>query len=431
MNKLQNAIIAVVVSVFVALNLYLLYSDKSVIPKTVYVSDYETMSANEYREELPKEGFVAPAETFTVYTDDSNTIDTWLVDVGDTVSAGDELASLQTEQADGQRAVWESEKEALLAQQNAIRSTIADLNSGDQTDNSNSSKSDRAQADEDTKVELNVNVNVDVNQKGSYAQAVAEAERELADIDRRLKVVESQLDQNPSNPALISPADGIIARINSENDRPTIVIYSNEQVIETYAEDEEWSRIAAGDAAVMNAKGTDAPVEGSVEAVDQVPAQPGEFLDAYKKLADKTVTNPLAYYKVRLNANGEPIPAPFGTHVNTVITTNAAQNAAAVPSAWVTGAGTERASVWRLDENGYAAVTEVAVPFEHLDRSVVTEGVAAGDVVVYDKAIRDQENAPRVFFPMPVDFPAKAEWKAFGWKNYFSVLLMKKQYTGS
>ncbi|WJY26478.1 efflux RND transporter periplasmic adaptor subunit [Sporosarcina trichiuri] len=430
MNKLQNAAIAVVVSVFVALNLYLLYSDKSIIPKTVYVSDYETMTANEYKEELPKEGLIAPAETFTVYTDDSNTIDTWLVSPGDTVSAGDELASLQTEQADGQRAVWESEKEALLAQQSAIRSTISDLESGDQSDSSNSSKSDRAQADEDTKVELNVNVNVDVSQKGSYAQAVAEAERELADIDRRLKVVESQLDQNPGNPSLISPADGVIARINSENDRPTIVIYSDEQVIETFAEDEEWSRIEPGDVAVMSAKGTDAPLNGSVDAVDQVPAQKDEFLDAYKKLADKPVTNPLAYYKVQLNAGGEQIPAPFGTHVNTVITTNAAQNAAAVPSKWMMGTGTEGAYVWRLDENGYAAATQVNAPFDYLDRTVVTEGVTAGDVVVYDKAIRDQGSAPRVFFPMPADFPSKAEWKAFGWKNYFSVLLLKKEYTG-
>lgn len=426
MNKFTNTAIGVVVSVFVALNLYLMYSEKSVIPKSVYVGEYEHMSVKEYKEVLPKEGLVAPAEIFTVYTNDSNAIDTWLVREGDAVTTGDELATLQTEQADGQRAVWESEKEALLTQQSTIRSTISDLESGDKTDSSNSSKSDRTQSDDDTKVELNVDVKVDVNQTGSFAQAIAEAERDLADTERRLKVVESQLDQNSSTPALISPTDGVVARIISESDQPKIVVYSNEQVVETYAEDEEWSRLANGDAAVLDAKGTEGTLKGSVESIDQVPATPNEFLEAYKTLADKKVTNPLAYYRVRLIAADGEVPAPFGTHVNTVITTNIAQNAAAVRTKWLTDAGQDKASVWKLDENGYAVAAEVVTPFEYLNRTVVTEGLAEGTVVVHEKSIRDQESAPRVFFPMPLDMPTKAEWKAFGWKNYFKVLLLKQ-----
>lgn len=426
MNKTTNLAIAIVVSVFVSLNLYLMYSEKSVIPKSVYVSNYERLAVKEYKEVMPKDGLVAPAETFTVYTNDSNTIDSWLVREGDAVTAGEELATLQTEQADGQRAVWESEKEALQTQQSTIRSTISDLETGDKTNSSNSSKSDRTKTDDDTKVELNVDVKVDVNQTGSYAQAIAEAERDLADTERRLKVVESQLEQNSSSPALVSPTDGVVARITSESDQPKIVIYSNEQVVETYAEDEEWSKIANGNPVVLDAKGVEGTLDGKIESIDQVPATPNEFLDAYKALADKKVTNPLAYYKVRLKANEEEVPAPFGTHVNTVITTNVAQNAAAVRTKWLTDAGKDRAFVWRLDENGYAAATEVTTPFEYLNRSVVAEGLAAGDVVVYDKSIRDQESAPRVFLPMPMDMPTKAEWKAFGWKNYFKVLLLKQ-----
>lgn len=426
MNKTTNAVIAIVVSVFVALNLYLMYSEKSVIPKSVYVSEYEQMSAKEYKEKLPKDGLVAPAETYTVYTSESNAIDTWLVREGDGVTTGQELASLQTGQADGQRSVWESEKEALLTQQNSIRSTISDLESGDKTNSSDSSKSDRTQTDDDTKVELNVQVKVDVNQTGSYAQAVAEAERDLADTERRLKVVESQLDQNSATPALISPIDGVVARINNENDKPTVVIYSNAQVIETYAEDEEWSRLAIDDPAVLEAKGTEGTFEGSIESVDQVPAQSNEFLEAYKTLADKKVTNPLAYYKVRLNTGEQGVPAPFGTHVNALITTNTAQNAVAVRSAWLSNAGTDRASVWSLDKDGYASARKVEEAFEHLNRTIVTQGVAAGEIVVYDKSLRDQESAPLVFFPMPTDLPEKADWKAFGWKNYFKVLLLKQ-----
>lgn len=241
-----------------------------------------------------------------------------------------------------------------------------------------------------------------------------------------MKVVESQLEQNTTSPALVSPTEGVVARIMNESDQPKIVIYSNEQVIETYAEDEEWSRLAISDPAVLDVNGTEGTVEGAVESVDKVPAVENEFLAAYKALADKKVTNPLAYYKVHLSTNGEVIPAPFGTHVNTVITTNTAQNAAAVRSKWLTKVGTEEAFAWRLDEKGYAKTTKLATQFEHLDRTVVTEGLAKGDVVVYNKSIRDQESAPSVFFPMPTYMPEKAEWKAFGWRNYFKVLLLKQ-----
>lgn len=429
MNKtLMNVVIAVVVSVFLALNLYLLYSEKSVIPKSVYVNQHERMSANEYKEVLPKEGLIAPAEVFTIFADERNAIDTWLVEEGTPVTAGEELASLQTEEAEGQRAMWESEKDAIQTQQNTIRSTISTLEMTDTTNSSDSSNSDKTQADEDTKVELNVDIKVDVNQTGSYDQAIAEAERDLADATRRLQVVESQLEQSPDIPALVSPVNGTVARIDSEGTRPTIVIYSNEQVIETYAEDEEWSELEKGDSVLMAAKGTEGTTDGSVQSVDKIPAQSDEFLDAYKELAKKQVTNPLAYYKVRLSTDGQKIQAPFGTHVKTVITTNLAQNAAAVQSRWVTDMNEENAFVWRLDESGYAATVAIETPFEHLDHRVVTSGVVAGDVVVHDKSIRDQESAPRVFFPMPTDMPTKEEWKAFGWKNYVKVLLLKETY---
>lgn len=426
MNKTSNITISIVVSIFIALNLYLLYSDKSVIPKSIYVHEYERISLRDYKENIAKDGIVAPAEMYTVYTTENIAIDTWLVREGDAVTTGQELASLQTEQSDGRRSVWKSEKEALLTKQNSIRSTISDLESGNQTNSSNSSESDRAQADDDAKIELNVQVKVDVNQTGSYAQAIAEAKRDLTDTELRLKVVESQLANNLTKTALISPIDGVIARINNENDKPTIVIYSNAQVIETYAEDEEWSRLAIDDLAVLEAKGAEGTFEGSIESVDQVPAQPNEFLEAYKTLADKKVTNPLAYYKVRLNTGEQGVAAPFGTHVSALITTNTAQNAAAVRSAWLSNAGTDRASVWSLDKDGYASARKVEEAFEHLNRTVVTQGVGAGDIVVYDKSLRDQESAPLVFFPMPTDLPEKADWKAFGWKNYFKVLLLKK-----
>ena len=67
MSKLGNIAVAIVISCFIAANAILLFSEKSIIPKTVYVDDYERLTAGSYTEELPKEGLVAPVNSSFVY----------------------------------------------------------------------------------------------------------------------------------------------------------------------------------------------------------------------------------------------------------------------------------------------------------------------------------------------------------------------------
>ena len=54
MSKKTNIAVAIVISSFLAMNLYLLFSDKSVIPKSVHVDRYERMTANDYQQEACK-----------------------------------------------------------------------------------------------------------------------------------------------------------------------------------------------------------------------------------------------------------------------------------------------------------------------------------------------------------------------------------------
>ena len=64
MSKKTNIAVAIVISSFLAMNLYLLFSDKSVIPKSVYVDRYERMAANACQQELGKEGLIAPPKLY-------------------------------------------------------------------------------------------------------------------------------------------------------------------------------------------------------------------------------------------------------------------------------------------------------------------------------------------------------------------------------
>ena len=108
------------------------------------------------------------------------------------MTVGDEIAILQTERAEGQRAVWEAELEALQQQTSSVRSMISGLESERKKAQSDSSsnvkrKDNVSENTTDTKVEvgLNVDVQVDVKQDGSFAQAIAAAEQDLAEIERQ------------------------------------------------------------------------------------------------------------------------------------------------------------------------------------------------------------------------------------------------------
>ena len=129
MYKFLNIAVAIGVSALLATNLYLLFSEKTVIPKSIYVNKYERLTTADYSEELSKEAFIAPMETYTVYIGSDDAVESWLVTEGDEVYASDELALLNTERADGQRNTWEAERTALLQQEDEVRDLLSDLSS--------------------------------------------------------------------------------------------------------------------------------------------------------------------------------------------------------------------------------------------------------------------------------------------------------------
>ena len=337
MNKVTNIAVTVAISAFLAVNFYLLFSDKSIITKSVYVDRYERMTSGDHREELQKEGFIAPEETYTVYVGNDDTIESWLVKEGDPVTVGDELAILQTERAEGQRAVWEAEREALQQQASSVRSMISSLEyerEEAQSDSSSNVNREDNVSDSTTEttveVGLNVDVQVDVKQDGSFAQAIAAAEQDLAEIERQQTVVDAQLSQNPGRPALISPVDGIVSKVTRTGSTLSVDIFSSQKVIVTYAKNDEWQKIKNGDKVLIQVDGIENALEGTVISVSLAPAIDNEWLQAYKILDATKVKNPLAYYEVRILTDATDQSVPFGTNVNAIVIVNEALDAISV-----------------------------------------------------------------------------------------------------
>ncbi|MGB3261056.1 efflux RND transporter periplasmic adaptor subunit [Paenisporosarcina sp.] len=428
MNKWITIGISVAVSAFLGANAILLFSDKSVISKDVYVHDYERLATGNFEESLPKESLVAPLDTTTVYVESEDTIQDWLVKEGDAVKAGDELATLNTSTADEQREVWESEKEALERQVTEINATISSLQSDRATAQSTSSSTGNATDnvtentdDQTVNVDVNVDVGVDVSQDGAFAQAIAEAEQKLSEVNQQLQVVDAQLAQEGAA-AIISPVEGIVSTIRDKNDRLAIEIYSIDKIIVTYATDEQWQDVQVDDRVRLQADGMEQSIEGTVTQVSQVPAQDSEFLTAYKALDPKDHKNPLAYYEVRIQPKELITNLPFGNNTNAMVLVNEAQQAVAVQSAWLNNRFDNKATAHVVNKYGYAVKTPITIAFDLKTRSVITEGLKAGSVVVYEPQINDYRYAPAIFYPMPMESPSWESAKAFGWKNYLKYL---------
>jgi HlyD family secretion protein len=431
LNKPWNIAVAVAITAFIATNLTLLYGEKSLIPKYVYAPETERMVAADYAEKLPKEAFVVPDTVYTAYVDSDATVEEWLVKEGEPVTAGQPIAKLDTGRMESQRSVWLSEQSALEAQESELESTLSQLEQERRSaqSDSNSNTNERfgnSGGDNDSPiVDLSVDVTVDVPQEGAYAHAITAVENQLSDIRRQLTVVGAQLEQTGESPSLVSPVEGTVAKVHRQGEHLAVDVYAPERTILTYAAGDEWQDIQQGDRVYIQAPGLDAAIEGSVDSVSEVEAPESKWLDTYRKLDKREVSNPLAYYEVRILPNADVSTLPFANNVNAVIYTEEAFDAVAVKTDALTGKYMDEAIATVINGDGYAVSVPVITPLDWKGQSIITDNLYAGDFVItgpiYDRNI----SPPAIILPMPLEWPSKEEWKAHDWRDYMRFILFR------
>ena len=418
MNKRMSITVAIIISLFIAVNVHLLYSPKSTVPQSLYVHQYERMTTSHFEEQLLKEALVSPEAIYTVYVGNDETIDTWLVKEGDHVQVGDEIATLQTERAESQLAAWEAEQDALYEQQVEIESTLYNLEADRRNAKKSTTNVNTTESPNNSDIDLTVDVQVDVQQDGAFAQAIAEAERERAEIGRKLTVLQAQLAQNESRPAMVSPVNGIVSSVDRHGYTLAADIYSTTKVITTYAQLEEWQKIEPGNLVRIQQNGLTTVIDGSVQSVSEIPATDSRWQEAFEQLEPAVKEgNPLEFYEIGIGPLEELTALPFGANVNATIIVNEA-DAVSVKLHWLDAPHNELAAVWKLDKTGKGIRTQVATPFEVTKRAVITEGLEQDDVAIYNKHIAQFDTPFSVFLPFPKEIPTKNQWRTFGWKNY-------------
>ena len=257
--------------------------------------------------------------------------------------------SLQTERAESQLAAWAAEEEGLLEQRNSIESTIAYLESERGSARNNTSHVNTTETPGDTEVELNVDVQVDVHQDGAFAQGIAEAERELSEIDRKLAVIQAQLAQDVTRPALISPVNGTVSKVDKHGFTLSADIYSDMKLVTTFVQLDEWQKIEEGDSVRIQENHLETVIEGTVQSVSEVPSTDNRWRETYDKLDPKERKNPLDLYEIVIMPIEELNNLPFGANLNASIIVNEAE-AVDVKIHWLESYVKDHAIVWKLDE---------------------------------------------------------------------------------
>ncbi|MBD8013325.1 efflux RND transporter periplasmic adaptor subunit [Planococcus wigleyi] len=432
MNRFFFVGLSIAVIAFLTANTLLMFGEKSILPKSVYVGEYQQTYARTYDTHLFKEALTAPQGTVEIYVQDHEALQQWMVNEGDSVTAGSELASLNEAESEEQRKVWETQKTALESQRTEVQSSLTALQqaraaqggpvSQDKADNSEITNED----DETIKFDVNVSVGVAVPQDGSYAAGIAQAEQQLASIESQLAVLDAQLSQSLSNPSVISPVDGTVSKINRDTEPLSIEIYSNEKIFLSYVLADEWPLVEVSDQVDIEGQGIEGIATGTVISVSEMPAEESKWLEAYHQLDPKEQTNPLAYYEIRIAADA-PVESkmPFGSNVNTAIALETAEDAVALPINWLFDYDGSAGKTHTLNINGRPDVLPVATNFEVSGKAVLTEGPEAGILVLNEEKLENFTAPPKVFMPFPNRQPNFDYAKNTNWRAYVEYVLAR------
>lgn len=419
MNKWLTIGISIVVATFIGANAILIYSDKSQLSRTFYVSEYERVTENTYTVELEKESIVVPTNEMAV-TIDVETINEILVTEGDAVEEGSDLATLKTNSAEDQRLLWETEQQAYMQEQSELNAIISELESdryGADASSSGNSQATGGTADEI--VDVNVQVDVNISQDGTFAQGIAEAKQKLAEVERKLQMIDAQLAQDSGALSLLSPISGTVSTIEERNGKYFIHLYANEKSVITYVKEHEWHDIEEGQTVKNYSSHREGVVEGSIVSKVQVPANASKWLTTYEQFEHQT-DEPV--YEVRIQL-AEPLEVlPFAANLNSVIITDQADNAVQLKSKWLLNRSKNAAEVYTLTSEGRIARAPVTVPFDLKQHAILSEGLSNGNIVL--NADQKTDNA-EVFLPFPLDLPTWNSIKSVSWKNYVKYLTYK------
>lgn len=344
MKKWIPRIIALIIVLFVAVNLYLIFKDKSPVARSFYINKWTTAKEEKLVETMKTAGVSAPFEEQLVYYDDSKgSFKGFSVKKGEEVSSGTTLFEYETDSYEETVDILKAEKESLEKQIQGLDDKLDDLEDLERDISLSSIREDKSY--DTVSIEIDIfRTEAEMNRLESEVEKI---EDQIASADDKLPSLEERSD-----------IDGVVKDINKDLSNPIITIASSESLVRGTLSEAEQAKVEPGMKATVTVKGK--KYKGFVEQVMISPeGEPSVKKDSV--------------YAFTVVLEEAPEKMAHGTHVDVKITTKEIENAINVPSTSVVKTGKKHV-LYVLDQG-------------RVKKQTVTTGLKVRDVQQIKKGI--------------------------------------------
>ena len=418
-------------------NCVIVFKDNSAIARSYYIYEYERVALEQQRAYLEKEAMIIPQEEIRI-TAEANALSQISVRPGQKITADEEIAAYKTEEATQEQSKLQSEVNAYEIELTTLEGILRRLEAEDINNPITTIDSERIDD------ELSITVETKGLQ-GSPVEAIASVEKQIAEVERNISILEDQIaDLNFSN-VLSSPIDGVIGEVLEESGTITFIIYTDEKNLITYVSEQEWEKVAENQSVELNQSIFENEVESESitndEEMSSLEEEQGEIIGAviekqtipaastlwYTEMQKVVEMPPPISFEVRVDLNGELVKKPYASLTNAKIIINETPSAYRVNKDWLLTkkisddtVTKEATFIFSIDTDGKIRTSLVDVAFEDNGEAILTSGLSNGNIVIYSQYKKEASNA---FFPMPFETPSKAALKELDWKHYAKYMI--------
>lgn len=384
MNKQLKWIIGfMLVFLFVSMNLYLTKHDFTSIARTSLVHDQTKVKTENLQKTMMKNGVIHTAtEQHLYFSEQLGMFSKFLVEEGQTITAGTPLYEYTVVDLEEQRLLFESESEQLASEISAVESYLTELESLESqltTATSNGTTTDSRPTstldDEELAVTIELEVGIDVSDstidqtRSMLNQKIGEQEAEVSRLEAQEAKYERLIAGLEESPTVTveSDVDGKIAHLEADTENPLITVYANNLTSRSLLTDEEARIVIAGLKAKVTSPVAGSTVDGAVVANPQLPAEE-------PKIGEKS------QYPIDIDLEDAGEEWFIGQQVVNEIVTDEVLDATTVPILSVEN----KKRVYALSPTGFIEQRQTKLGLRAEDRQEVYENLEEDEWIVKD-----------------------------------------------
>ncbi|MCA1026311.1 efflux RND transporter periplasmic adaptor subunit [Cytobacillus kochii] len=412
-------LIAAVITLFIALNITLIFTSEKEINRVNYISKWTVANEQDLIETLPVAGMFMPKEEQFFYHDqDKGSFQGFLVEKGQAVEPGTAVLEYSPQNINETKSAFQMEIDRLNQEVASLDQHISQMEQLLATSNTMPASSTGTSQNQQLQTPNDDSIIVQVEPFDSTAYIQQSIARDIENKELDKSKLESEIEKYEE---MLTAADSSMIELTAESmisgtvkelkhtlENPILTIISNEQKIEGELTEDEVQQILPGMKVLITYENSNKQLEGTIDTVSVYPEETPEIGKENSYLYTVQLTEP------------EDGTSVFGQHVNVKIVTNEVQGATTVPVKTIKHTDKKQVS-YILGAGGYVERRQLDTGMK-LDHTVeVQKGVEAGELIVLDRPLLIKSNHPFIT-PLSPTKNTKASYGAMSGMEIFKTI---------